>query len=70
LILAVLLIKKVLITFSDASGRKLLQQNWTLVKGNNSTVLTQVQQLPVGMYILSITNADGASLYKTKLIKN
>jgi Secretion system C-terminal sorting domain len=62
--------QKVTITFSDASGRKLLQQNWTLVKGNNSTVLTQVQQLPVGMYIISITNADGASLYKTKLIKN
>ncbi|GAB2811987.1 T9SS type A sorting domain-containing protein [Ferruginibacter profundus] len=62
--------QKVTITFSDASGRKLLQQNRTVVKGNNSTVLTQVQQLPVGMYIISITDADGASLYKTKLVKN
>ncbi|MBS1512082.1 MAG: T9SS type A sorting domain-containing protein [Bacteroidetes bacterium] len=58
------------LSIHDMSGRKLFQKSWTLVKGNNSITLPQVKDLPVGMYILNIVDADGGALYKTKLIKN
>lgn len=62
--------QKVIMHFTDISGRKLLQKTWTVTKGSNSIALPQVQQLPSGMYLLSINTEDGSSLYKTKLIKN
>jgi uncharacterized protein Veg len=62
--------QKVSITFTDISGRKLLQKTWAVVKGNNSIVLPQLQLLPAGMYMLNICTEEGNSLYKTKLVKN
>jgi hypothetical protein len=62
--------QKATVTVNDLSGRKLLQKGWNLTKGKNSIVLQDVQQLPVGMYILTITNEDGVMVYKTKLSKN
>lgn len=62
--------QKVIMHFTDISGRKLLQKTWTVTKGSNSIALPQVQQLPAGVYMLSINTEDGSSLYKTKLIKN
>jgi len=62
--------QKTTITFSDMSGRKLVQKTWAVTKGKNSIVLQDVLQLPVGMYILNIVNEEGVVIYKTKLIKN
>ncbi len=62
-------IQKASVTFSDLSGRKIIQKAWSLSKGKNSIVLQDVQQLPVGIYMLNIINEDGVIVYKTKLIK-
>lgn len=58
------------ISVNDISGRRIFQQAWSINKGTNSIVLTQVQKLIPGMYILTINDADGVNLYKTKIIKN
>jgi hypothetical protein len=58
------------IAITDISGRRVFQQAWAINKGTNSIVLTQVQKLTPGMYILTINDADGVNLYKTKIIKN
>jgi hypothetical protein len=58
------------LTINEMSGKKLLQKTLTLVKGNNSFTLSQVQQFAAGVYILNICNEDGVTIYKTKIVKN
>lgn len=62
--------QKAVISFSDISGRKLVQKSWNVTKGKNSIVLQEVASLQPGLYILTITNEDGAVVYKSKLVKN
>lgn len=58
------------LTIYEVSGKKLLQKTLTLVKGNNSFTILQVQQLAAGVYVLNICNEEGAVIYKTKIVKN
>lgn len=62
--------KIVTINFKDVSGRILLKKQCAIIKGNNSIAISQVQQLPVGMYILNINTDDGSCLYKTTILKS
>lgn len=62
--------QKVQISLTDASGRKLIQKDWQVARGNNSITLPEVKQLAAGVYFISIKNEDGNNLYKSTLIKN
>lgn len=62
--------KKVNINISDASGKRLIQKMWMVLKGNNSIILSEVKQLTAGVYFIDIRDEDGLNLYKSILIKN
>jgi hypothetical protein len=58
------------LTITDLSGKTILQKALDLVKGNNSFVLPQVGILATGVYILTVSDQESVTLYKTKLVKN
>jgi hypothetical protein len=62
--------KKVTINITDASGKRLIQKMWMVLKGNNSIILSEVKQLTAGVYFIDIRDEDGLNLYKSILIKN
>ncbi len=59
----------VTIRMQDVSGRTVEQLKWTIQKGNNSTSLNNLSQLPKGMYMISINGENGEQLYSSKLMK-
>jgi hypothetical protein len=59
----------VTILLQDLIGRTVQQMKWTIQKGNNSTSINNLSQLPKGMYMISINGENGEQLYNSKLMK-
>lgn len=62
--------QKAVVVITDMQGRKILSKSWNLTKGNNSYVITEVKQLPAGMYFIEVKGTDGTAIYKTAIMKN
>ncbi|MEQ1796906.1 MAG: T9SS type A sorting domain-containing protein [Lacibacter sp.] len=59
----------VTIRLNDLIGRTVQQVKWTVQKGNNSTIVNNLSQLPKGMYMLSVSGENGEQLYSSKIMK-
>ncbi len=57
------------VSLIDITGRQLFVQQLSVTKGSSRKVISDLNALKNGMYILQITNENGAILYNGKLIK-
>ena len=62
--------QKATIGINDMQGRRVVSKIWSLSKGSNSNVISEVKQLPAGMYFISVTAQDGSILFKSSIMKN
>lgn len=53
----------------DITGRQIVSEKWTIAAGSSTKQFSNVGGLQLGMYILTISNADGEVLYNNKVIK-
>ena len=53
----------------DITGKQILSQQLSIVKGSTRKVINEVNNLNRGMYILHIVDDNGAIIYNDKLIK-
>lgn len=61
--------QKATITITDMQGRNVITKQWAVNKGSNSNVISDVKQLPAGMYMLLVKGNDGAVMFKTSILK-
>ncbi len=53
----------------DISGKQVAKESWTITAGSTRKDISNVSALQQGMYILSVSNASGESLYNGKVLK-
>ncbi len=61
--------QKATIIITDMQGRNVVTKQWTINKGSNSNVISEVKQLASGMYMLAVKSSDGTVLFKTSIVK-
>jgi hypothetical protein len=57
------------VKLSDISGKVIAVDAWQVIKGSSRMVMNKVNNLSNGMYILTVTDDNGAVLFNNKLIK-
>jgi Secretion system C-terminal sorting domain len=62
--------KKAVVIITDMQGRKLINKAWSIAKGRNNNIVSEVKNFTTGMYFIEVKTTDGASLYKTTIMKN
>ncbi len=53
----------------DITGKQIVSEKWTIAAGSSTKQFSNVGGLQIGMYILTISNANGEVLYNNKVIK-
>ncbi|MDQ6902305.1 MAG: T9SS type A sorting domain-containing protein [Bacteroidota bacterium] len=53
----------------DITGKQIISEKWTVAAGSSTKQFSNVSGLQLGMYILTITNANSEILYNNKVIK-
>jgi hypothetical protein len=62
--------QKAMVVITDMQGRRLLNKAWSIAKGRNNNIVSEVKNFTTGMYFIEVKTTDGASLYKTTIMKN
>ncbi len=62
--------KNTVIVITDMQGRRMLNKAWSLTKGSNSNIISEVKNFSNGIYIIEVKANDGTSIFKTSIMKN
>jgi Secretion system C-terminal sorting domain len=62
--------QKTVVIITDMQGRRMLTKPWSMTKGRNTNIIADVKSFITGMYIIEVKTTDGASIFKTIIMKN
>ena len=61
--------QRVSLVLSDVTGKRVATDTWIIPKGNSRKILDKVNSIQKGIYILTVVDEDGVSIYNGKLVK-
>ena len=61
--------QRVSLVLSDVTGKRVATDTWIIPKGNSRKILDKVSGIQKGIYILTVVDEDGVSIYNGKLVK-
>ena len=61
--------QRVSLVLSDVTGKRVATDTWIIPKGNSRKILDKVSSIQKGIYILTVVDEDGVSIYNGKLVK-
>ncbi len=57
------------LTLFDLTGKKIVSDKWIIPSGSSRKIFDKANNIQKGIYILSILDANGLSIYNSKLVK-